>query len=161
MRFGTDNFFKQTDIITNPKYETAIEEEILIHNQQKTLEASLQTRARPVLVANADLVAPRETGFSLEPGYYGHLLLDRGLKKVRFFGKPFPEVYQLVEKSLPKFEVHKIIMCGDTLHTDIIGATARDWRTVLVTQDGMFSGHDALSFCHEAGIFADWRVNRI
>ena len=105
--------------------------------------------------------APRETGFSLEPGYYGHLLLDCGLKEIRFFGKLFPEVCQLVEKSLPKVVAHKLIMCGDTLHTDIIGATVRDWCSVLITQDGMFSGHDTEIFCQQSGIFADWRLDRI
>jgi ribonucleotide monophosphatase NagD (HAD superfamily) len=52
-------------------------------------------------------------------------------------------------------------MCGDTLHTDILGATSRGWRSVLVTQDGMFSGHETDIFCKESGIFADWRVKRI
>ena len=72
-----------------------------------------------MLIANADLVAPRETDFSLEPGFYGHLLLDRGITDIRFFGKPFPEVYALVEDSLPQLNPSEIIMCGDTLHTDI------------------------------------------
>ena len=128
---------------------------------QKILETSLKRRARPVLIANADLVAPRENGFSLEPGYFGHLLLDAGINDVRFFGKPFPEVYSLAERSLPDLDSNDIAMCGDTLHTDILGAAARNWLTVLVTKDGMFSGHDTQAFCEEAGIFPDWRVERI
>ena len=129
--------------------------------KQKTLEAALQRRARPVLIANADLVAPRENGFSLEPGYFGHLIVDAGIHDVRFFGKPFPEVYELVEKSLPDLVPQNIAMCGDTLHTDILGAAARNWRTVLVTKDGMFNGHDTQLFCDQSGIFPDWRVERI
>jgi len=129
--------------------------------KQKTLEAALQRRARPVLIANADLVAPRENGFSLEPGYFGHLIVDAGIQDVRFFGKPFPEVYELAEKSLPDLAPQNIAMCGDTLHTDILGAAARNWRTVLVTKDGMFTGHDTQLFCDHSGIFPDWRVERI
>ncbi|MDG1235679.1 MAG: HAD hydrolase-like protein [Amylibacter sp.] len=129
--------------------------------KQELLEATLISHARPVLVANADLVAPRETGFSLEPGFYGHLLLDRGITDIRFFGKPFQEVYKLVRDSLPPLNANEIIMCGDTLHTDVLGATAQGWRSVLVTQDGMFSGHDTDSFCKQSGIYADWRVKRI
>ena len=129
--------------------------------KQKTLEAALQRRARPVLIANADLVAPRENGFSLEPGYFGHLIVDAGIQDVRFFGKPFPEVYELAEKSLPDLAPQNIAMCGDTLHTDILGAAARNWRTVLVTKDGMFTGHDTQLFCDQSGIFPDWRVERI
>lgn len=129
--------------------------------KQELLEATLISHARPVLIANADLVAPRETGFSLEPGFYGHLLLDRGITDIRFFGKPFPEVYKLVRDSLPQLNANEIIMCGDTLHTDVLGAIAQGWRSVLVTQDGMFSGHDTDIFCKQSGIYADWRVKRI
>lgn len=129
--------------------------------KQKVLEAALQRRGRPVLIANADLVAPRENGFSLEPGYFGHLIVDAGIQDVRFFGKPFPEVYELAEKSLPDLAPQNIAMCGDTLHTDILGAAARNWRTVLVTKDGMFTGHDTQLFCDQSGIFPDWRVERI
>ena len=31
-------------------------------------------------------------------------------------------------------------MFGDSLHTDILGAAAQGWKTVLVTKDGLFSG---------------------
>ena len=33
-------------------------------------------------------------------------------------------------------------MCGDSLHTDILGAAAQGWKTVLVTKDGLFSGFE-------------------
>jgi ribonucleotide monophosphatase NagD (HAD superfamily) len=52
-------------------------------------------------------------------------------------------------------------MCGDTLHTDILGAAARGWQTVLVTQDGLFSGYDTNQFWFESGIYPDWRLARI
>ena len=128
---------------------------------QKLLERSLKKRDRPVFVANPDLVAPRDYGFSIEPGYFGHLLADIGIKNVRFFGKPFPEVYDLVEASLPDIATNKIAMCGDTLHTDILGAMARGWQTVLVTQDGLFSGYETDKFCSVSGIYPDWRLARI
>ncbi len=78
-----------------------------------------------------------------------------------FFGKPFPEVYDLVEASLPDMPSQRIAMCGDTLHTDILGAAARGWRTVLVTQDGLFAGHDTSAFSTQSNLFADWRLGRI
>ncbi|MCO4824983.1 HAD hydrolase-like protein [Amylibacter sp.] len=130
-------------------------------HRQNLLTKTLQKRPRPVLIGNADLVAPRGNGFSLELGYFGHLLVDAGIPNVRFFGKPFPEVYDLVECSLPKVRLNRIVMCGDTLHTDIMGAAARDWRTVLVTHDGLFSGHDTRKFCEKAGLFPDCRLSRI
>lgn len=129
--------------------------------RQTLLEASLARHKRPVIIANADLVAPREGGFSLEPGHYGHLLADRGLGDVRFFGKPFGEVYAMVEASLPGIAPGRIVMCGDTLHTDILGAAARGWHSVLVTQDGLFAGADALAFSTRAGLRATWHTARI
>ncbi|WP_425037914.1 HAD-IIA family hydrolase [Primorskyibacter sp. S187A] len=129
--------------------------------RQEMLVASLRNRPRPVLIANADLAAPRDHGFSLEPGYFGHLLADASIEQIRFFGKPFPEVFQLVEASLPETARRRIAMCGDTLHTDILGAAARDWQTVLVEQDGMFAGADAGQYARQADIMPTWRLARI
>ncbi|GAW33798.1 hypothetical protein RA2_00842 [Roseovarius sp. A-2] len=129
--------------------------------RQALLEASLLARPRPLVIANADLVAPREHGFSLEPGYFGHLLADRGIPDIRFFGKPFRAVYDMIEASLPGIAPERIVMCGDTLHTDILGAAALDWRTVLVERDGLFSGEDTCAYFRQAGLFPTWRLSRI
>lgn len=129
--------------------------------RQENLEASLRKAPRPLIIANADLVAPREHGFSLEPGYFGHLLADQGFDDIRFFGKPFPQVYDMIEASLPGIAPDRIVMCGDTLHTDILGAAARGWKTVLVEKDGLFSGHAASSYCSRAGIYPTWTLPRI
>lgn len=131
------------------------------NNQQKLLTQSLLRRQRPVLIANADLVAPRDNGFSLEPGNFGHLLLDQGVKDVSFFGKPFPKVYDLLEQTLGEVDQDKIIMCGDSLHTDVIGAAARGWKTVLVTRDGLFAGFDTSDFCKRSNLYPDWRLPSI
>jgi HAD superfamily hydrolase (TIGR01450 family) len=129
--------------------------------QQNLLRESLVSNPRPVMIANADLAAPRDFGFSLEPGYFGHLMADDGLPDIRFFGKPFPEVFEIVEASLQGISPERIAMCGDTLHTDILGAAARGWRTVLVTHDGMFAGHDAQAYCNSSLITPDWTTKRI
>ena len=125
------------------------------------LQQSVLKNDRPVIIANADLVAPRESGFTLEPGFYGHELIDLGASNVKFFGKPYPEVYRLVTKSLSGVLGEKIAMCGDSLHTDILGAAAQGWKTVLVTKDGLFSGFETQSYSEESGIFANWRLDRL
>jgi HAD superfamily hydrolase (TIGR01450 family) len=130
-------------------------------NRQDLLMDAMRTRPRPLLIGNADLAAPRDDGFSLEPGYYGHLIADVFPDWVRFFGKPFADVYDLVKASLPDVPRDRIAMCGDTLHTDILGAAAQDWKTVLVTQDGLFAGHATSGFSQRANLFADWRLARI
>jgi len=129
--------------------------------RQASLEASLAKHARPVIIANADLVAPRGDGFSLEPGFYGHQIADRTDATVRFFGKPFEEVFQMVQTSLGPVDPTRIAMCGDSLHTDILGGSAVGWKTVLVTRDGLFAGYDVGEYSDMSGIFADWRLERI
>jgi glycerol-1-phosphatase len=128
---------------------------------QALLTESLRKRPRSVIVANADLVAPREGGLSLEPGHYAHILADQGLGHLSFFGKPYPQVHRMIEATLPEIPPARIVMCGDTLHTDILGAAARGWRTVLVTRDGLFSGADTSDFCHRSAIIPDWQTERI
>jgi HAD superfamily hydrolase (TIGR01450 family) len=129
--------------------------------RQALLTNALQKRPRALLIGNADLAAPRDNGFSVEPGHFGHLIADVMPDRVRFFGKPFPEVYELVEATLPGVNSGRIAMCGDTLHTDILGAAARGWRTVLVTQDGLFAGYDTAQFSQKSNLFANWRLGRI
>ena len=129
--------------------------------KQDLLQRSVLKNDRPVIIANADLVAPRENGFTLEPGFYGHELIDLGASKVKFFGKPYSEVYQLLTKSLSDVPGNRIAMCGDSLHTDILGAASQGWKTVLVTKDGLFSGFDTKSYSKKSGIFPNWRLDRI
>lgn len=129
--------------------------------RQDILRESLLANQRPVIIANADLAAPRGDSFSKEPGHFGHLLIDAGVTSVEFFGKPFHQVFDRIAKTLPGISPARIAMCGDTLHTDILGARARGWKTVLVTRDGMFAGHDAGGFSERSGIIPDWRLQRI
>src|SRR5690554_2595626 len=64
-------------------------------HRQLLLEDSLRRAPRPVFVGNPDLVAPRETGLSKEPGWFAHQLADRiGIEPV-FLGKPFPDIFDL------------------------------------------------------------------
>ena len=129
--------------------------------KQLLLQDSISKNDRPVIIANADLVAPRENGLTLEPGFYGHDLMDSGASMIKFFGKPYSAVYKLLTKSLSETHGGKIAMFGDSLHTDILGAAAQGWKTVLVTKDGLFSGFDTKSYCEDSGIFPNWRIDRI
>jgi HAD superfamily hydrolase (TIGR01450 family) len=124
--------------------------------RQGLLEDSLKRHARPVVVANPDLVAPREAGLTLEPGYYAHALQDRlGITPV-FHGKPFPSVYAAAQARLGGIAPQKITMVGDTLHTDVLGAQAQGWNTALITAHGLFAGHDVSEFIARSGIAPDW-----
>ena len=130
--------------------------------RQDLLVASLSGRPRPVLVGNPDLVAPRESGLSLEPGYYAHDLADRtGIDPV-FFGKPYRNAFDEVHRRLAAegraVSPQRIAMVGDTLHTDVLGAAAAGLQTVLVTDHGLFRGLDAGIFIERSGIVPDFII---
>jgi ribonucleotide monophosphatase NagD (HAD superfamily) len=125
---------------------------------QRRLIAALDRRPRPLVVANPDLVAPREGGLSLEPGFFGHDLLDRLPRSaVHWFGKPFPQAFAegIARTGLPP---GRLAMVGDTLHTDVLGGAAAGCRSVLVTDHGLFAGRDTGPFVRASGIVPDFVV---
>lgn len=110
--------------------------------RQTMLEASLNRNPRPVYVGNPDIVAPREGGFSTEPGYYAHRLADATGIEPQFFGKPFGNIFDLAFQQLGAFDPARTVMVGDSLHTDILGGQAAGLKTALIAGFGFFAGHD-------------------
>ena len=68
---------------------------------QRRLTETLRRKPRPLVVANPDLVAPREGGLTLEPGLYAHDLADALGLHPRWFGKPFPDAFDEARNRLP------------------------------------------------------------
>ncbi len=130
-------------------------------NRQARLEQALRDRPRPVLVGNPDLVAPREDGLSLEPGHFAHRLTDATGVAPEFLGKPFPAIYELALSRLPvRPEPQRVLMVGDTLHTDILGADGMGFASVLVTGYGSL-GTDVARAVAAAGIAPDFVTARL
>lgn len=119
--------------------------------RQAALVAALRARPRPVIVANPDIVAPQEGGFTWEPGHYGFDLPG----DVVFHGKPFVPALQaaLARLDLP---ANRVAMVGDTLHTDVLGARAAGCFSVLITDHGFFAGRDPRAFVAACGIVPDF-----
>ena len=128
---------------------------------QTLLQESLARVPRPILVGNPDLVAPRGSHLSLEPGYYAHELSRDLTLRVRFFGKPFANIYDLALSRLPNIDLSRVAMVGDTLHTDILGGAAYGVKTVLVTDHGLFSGYDCERFIRQTQIIPDFIIPTI
>ena len=124
---------------------------------QDMMISSLKRNPRPVLVGNPDIVAPRETGLSLEPGWYAHDLAHRTGIKPEFFGKPCTNVYDLalakIDPSIPR---DRIAMVGDTLHTDVLGGAAIGVKSILITDYGLFAGKEVGGYIKDSGIVPDW-----
>ncbi|HHG89725.1 MAG TPA: HAD-IIA family hydrolase [Devosia sp.] len=128
--------------------------------QQDMLVQSLLSNPRPVLVGNPDIAAPRETGFSLQAGWYACDIINRTGIRPLFFGKPFASVFDLALSRLPPgVPKDRILMVGDTLHTDILGGAAAGIKTLLLTDCGIFAGRDVHPFIAQSGIVPDWICN--
>lgn len=111
---------------------------------------ALRAHPRPVLIGNPDLVGPRENSFSRQPGYFAHDIWDRTGIVPQFFGKPYANAFDLVRERLDdQCSGKRVVMAGDTLHTDILGAAAAGFSTALVTGHGVMRGLDVKS-CIEA-----------
>lgn len=128
--------------------------------RQSLLEAALAKRPRPVLVGNPDIVAPRETGFSVEPGHFAHRLADKTEIIPEFFGKPFSNIYDIAFERLGEVDRSRVLMVGDSLHTDILGARHVGISSALISHYGFFAGQDAEAAVSAAGIVPDFIVER-
>ena len=128
--------------------------------RQTLLEEALSRRPRPVLVGNPDIVAPRETGFSTEPGSFAHRLADRTGIAPEFYGKPFGNIFELAFARLGAVDRARVVMVGDSLHTDILGAQTAGVASALVAGYGFFAGEDVEDAIRRSGILPDIIVER-
>lgn len=125
--------------------------------RQSLLEDSLARDLRPVLVGNPDIVAPRETGLSREPGHYAHRLADVIGLAPSFYGKPFANIFEYVLARLPApTDRSRIVMVGDTLQTDILGGRAVGLKTALITNFGSLAALDPANAISRSGIVPDF-----
>ncbi len=129
--------------------------------RQALLVQALKDRPRPVWVGNPDIVAPRETGFSTEPGHFAHRLADQTGVTPHFFGKPFGDIYDLAFQQInPDVPRERVVMVGDSLHTDILGAQNAGVASALIAGYGFFAGHDVDNAIAQSGIYPDHIVDR-
>ena len=128
--------------------------------RQALLEASLRNAPRPVYVGNPDIVAPREDGFSIEPGHFAHRLADQTGVEPQFFGKPFGNIFDLAFAQIDKIDLGRAVMVGDSLHTDILGGQAAGLKTALIAGYGFFAGHDVAGPIATSGIQPDYILQR-
>ncbi|MEP1012169.1 MAG: HAD-IIA family hydrolase [Paracoccaceae bacterium] len=129
-------------------------------DRQSMLVETLRRNPRKVYVGNPDIVAPRENGFSTEPGSYAHRLADATGIEPTFFGKPFGNIFDLAFQRLGAFDPARTVMVGDSLHTDILGGQAAGIKTALIAGYGFFGGHDVDGPIASSGIQPDYILDR-
>lgn len=129
--------------------------------RQALLEQALRDKPRDLLVGNPDLVAPVESGLSREPGHYAHRLASATGTEPVFFGKPFPAIFDMARQRIrPGTPDHRVVMVGDTLHTDILGGSAAGFKTALIQGYGFFDGADPDTAIAASGITPDFILDR-
>jgi len=85
-----------------------------------------------ILVLNPDVYAPSPSGEKIPvTGHIANMLKEKTNCQLLFCGKPFPLIFQIALRSLiPSTE--SVIMIGDTLGTDIAGASIAGIDSALV-----------------------------
>jgi len=131
-------------------------------DKNQKLTEWLKSRSVPFLVGNPDLVAPREDWFSMEPGGYAHEIADQAAGTPEFFGKPFGNAFEAVASSIGHHVPRdRVLMVGDTLHTDILGGAAAGFKTCLVTSHGVLRDLDHMACIADSKIVPDYIVPTI
>ena len=167
-KFGFDELPEPFELLTDdPETYERVDAILMLgasawnDERQKLLVRSIAANPRPVLVGNPDIVAPYEGGLSREPGYYAHLLADETGCSPLFFGKPFANVFTYAMSVLGgETPPNRILMVGDTLHTDILGGRAVGFKTALVTGYGFFGGADPEPAIRQTGLVPDFIMPR-
>lgn len=129
---------------------------------QDRLLSSVRSRQRPVLLANPDLAAPREDGFSIEPGHIASLLRTQTGCQSTAFGKPYNLVFEIALERLPTaLARERVLMIGDTLHTDVLGGSNAGLHSALVTANGASASLDWAAAIRKTGIVPNHVLDHI
>lgn len=123
---------------------------------QAALESSLLRRPRPLEIANPDLVAPRGDCLTLEPGFFAHKAAELCSIAPTFYGKPYAPAFSAVLDRFSAVPPERILMVGDTLHTDILGGQNAGMKTLLVTEEGSLQGMNIPDCIAQSGIAPDF-----
>ena len=124
----------------------------------------LRERPRPILLANPDLTAPYEDRYQLQPGYFCLQVMPTDLQSwVYPFGKPFRGIFDLLKQRIAAKATGspRVLMIGDTLHTDVLGGTNAGFDTALVTDHGAHKGLSLPRCYRESGIRPNWSLPSI
>ncbi len=100
------------------------------HAYDDTLHEALE-RDLPMYCSNPDLTSPRGGGtYVMSPGALA-LRYQKAGGAVYMFGKPHRPIYDAMQTALD-CAPDKILMVGDSLHHDVLGAQRAGWQSLLI-----------------------------
>ena len=134
--------------------------------KQSTLENMFNQKKGSLFVVNPDVSGPYPSHFSAEPGYWAARAIKATGVQTRWFGKPFSPVFELAmsrirELAQCSISKNRVIMVGDTPHTDILGGQAFGLKTALVTSYGFMRAQNTEIVLNDIGIYPNWIVSEI
>ena len=98
------------------------------------LFAAARARGAPMICVNPDLVVHRQSGVTSPcAGLLAQRYLEQG-GRVIYHGKPDPAIFHRAARALRQPEDARILVVGDSLATDIKGAAAAGYDSLLVTR---------------------------
>ena len=98
------------------------------------LFAAAMSKNAPMICVNPDLVVHRQSGITSPcAGLLAQRYLEQG-GRVIYHGKPDPAIFHRAARALGRPEDARILVVGDSLATDIKGATAAGYDSLLVTR---------------------------
>lgn len=120
--------------------------------QQPLVQHAAQTSK--VLVGNPDVGAPSGDVIVKTPGYWAHDFYEKSgyENSPVLLGKPAAVMFEhVLEKLDYKGDPERVLMVGDTLHTDILGGHSMGFKTLLV-ESGIFMETGAQKYIEKTGI---------
>ncbi|MES2214980.1 MAG: TIGR01459 family HAD-type hydrolase [Pseudomonadota bacterium] len=124
----------------------------------------------PCICANPDKIIPNKGKLRYCPGFFAEGYEEMG-GKVTYIGKPGVSIFQQAIESLkPKADPVRILMIGDTLDTDILGANSTGIHSALVLTGNVerviaehLTSEDKLralqNFCETSGILPNFVID--
>lgn len=102
-------------------------------SEQEEIIVKICKLKKPVICANPDEEVIFNGKKRLCAGYFARKILNKG-GTVTQLGKPFPKIYQFLELKNKEIKIkkYKTLMIGDTLETDIAGASQYGLDTLLM-----------------------------
>ena len=131
--------------------------------QQVAVEGRLGAGTIPLLLANPDVVVQDDCGgLVVVAGFTALELIEKFGGELVGIGKPFSPVFKLAMEGFPAVAPERVLMVGDSLSTDILGAVAMGFTTCL-TMSGLHGGEGEgiEAFCREWRIQPDYIVDSI
>lgn len=97
----------------------------------KSLFEETLKRSLPMLCVNPDLAVLLGSKMTLCAGSIAKMYEEMG-GKVYYHGKPYPAIYEAIINKFGPIEKNRLLAIGDSLNTDILGASRMDLDSLLV-----------------------------